>query len=315
MERRMSKLVTATMLCVAALSLCGCQVLASSSTYTPQKKDAVVSSPAVSTDGTLKVGVNSSNAPFSTEVSGRLVGIDVDVAAALADEMGLSLELVDVGSDAAAALKEGSVDIVMGLDSTDTSGDAWLSDVYMPTCVALFASDANTAMPATETATTIEAQATSMSSWEATNQFPQATVKSAADLKTAFSDLASGSTNYVASDAVIGSYVAHSSGTDAVIVGSLQKVGGYSVGVLADNDDLKKAITTAVKTITTNGTVKVVESKWLGQALALDELPLSASAQKATDASASAGMEAATGDAAATEGAATEGATETSSAV
>ena len=240
------------------LSLCGCQVLASSSTYTPQKKDAVVSSPAVSTDGTLKVGVNSSNAPFSTEVSGRLVGIDVDVAAALADEMGLSLELVDVGSDAAAALKEGSVDIVMGLDSTDTSGDAWLSDVYMPTCVALFASDANTAMPATETATTIEAQATSMSSWEATNQFPQATVKSAADLKTAFSDLASGSTNYVASDAVIGSYVAHSSGTDAVIVGSLQKVGGYSVGVLADNDDLKKAITTAVKTITTNGTVKVV---------------------------------------------------------
>ena len=288
MKRRIMAVLSCAALCVVALSLCGCQLLASSTTYTPKMKDPTVSSPAIKKDGVLRVGVNSANAPFSTTVSGKLVGIDVDIAAALADEMGLKLELVDVGRDGAASLKDGSVDVVMNMESSDSKSDVWLSSAYMPTAVVLFAKTADAGMPVADSTTTIEAQATSMSAWEATNQYPKATVKSVSDLKTAFADLADGKTNYVASDAVIGSYVSHSAGTDAVIVGSLQKVNGYCVGGSLSNVKLKTAVGNALDTLTSKGVIKVIEKKWLGKELDLSKVVLSASAQKATNSATSA---------------------------
>ncbi|WP_283171195.1 substrate-binding periplasmic protein [Curtanaerobium respiraculi] len=283
MKRRLMAIAAAAAMCVIAFGLCGCQVLASSSAYSPEKKQATVSSPALGKDGVLRVGVNSSNAPFSTQVSGRLVGIDVDIAAALATEMGLDLELVDVGSDSRGALTDGTVDVVMNMSQSDTSATAWLSDTYIPTAVVLFAQSADAGMPISDSKTTIEAQATSLSSWEATNQFTAATVQSVSDLKTAFSDLESGKVKYVASDAVIGSYVAHTSGSSAVIVGSLQKVGGYSIGLSTSNDQLKTAVSNALDTISSNGVIGVIETKWLGKEIDLSNVALSVAAQKASD--------------------------------
>ena len=83
---------------VVALSMAVALVGCSSGTYTPQTKDQAVSNSALKSSGTLRVGVNASNAPYAAESSGSIVGIDVDIAAAIADEMGLKLELVDVGS-------------------------------------------------------------------------------------------------------------------------------------------------------------------------------------------------------------------------
>ena len=112
-------------------------------------------------------------------------------------------------------------------------------------------------------------------------------MKSVSDLKTAFADLADGKANYVASDAVIGSYVSHSAGTDDVIVGSLQKVNGYCVGVSLSNDKLKTAVGNALNELTSKGVISVIEKKWLGKELDLSKVTLSASAQKATTSAAS----------------------------
>ena len=66
----------------------------------------------------LRVGVNTQNQPLAgvSTSSQNIVGLDVDIAAYLADSFGLKLELVDVGTDAQAALDGGTVDIVMGVD-------------------------------------------------------------------------------------------------------------------------------------------------------------------------------------------------------
>ena len=131
--KRVSVLVVGLVvaLCVA-LPLAGC----SANEYTPTAKDQTVNDSALNTAGTLRVGVNASNAPYSCESSGSIVGIDVDIAAALADEMGLKLELVDVGTGSDTAFTKDNVDIVMGV--TKSNSAYWMSDTYLSSGVALF---------------------------------------------------------------------------------------------------------------------------------------------------------------------------------
>ena len=50
------------------------------------------------------------------------------------------------------------------------------------------------------------------------------------------------------------------------------------------NTDLKQAVSEALATLTSNGTIDVIETKWLGTALDLSSTPLTAGATKSTDA-------------------------------
>jgi len=289
----MKRRVTFTVACIAVLalacSLCGCSSLGigTSSTYAPQKKSAQVSTPTIGQAGVLRVGVNSSNTPFSTQVSGKVVGLDVDVAAALADEMGLDLQIVDVGSDPEGALADGTVDIVMNMDKSDTAVSCWLSDPYVQTAVALFATASDATMPTVASKPSIEAQSASMSAWEVSTQFGDSSLKTTTDLKTAFSDLKGGTTKYVAADAVIGSYVNYTSGSGAKIIGLMQKSGGYCIGVANSNSDLKTAISSALSAISNQGILSIIETKWLGSDLNLSGYSLTDTATKSASTSSS----------------------------
>ena len=288
MKQRVSLLAVVSALLIAVLGLCGCaQVSELSSSlfgkpYTPEKLQPTVSTPTIGKGGVLRVGVDASNAPYSTQVSGKLAGIDVDMAAALAAQMGLSLELVDVGSDAEGALKAGTVDVVMSMDSSDSSSSYWLSDPYLQTCVALFSKGQASSVPSASSSVSIEAQAASMSAWEVSNQFGDEALKTVPDLKTAFSDLNDGKVDYVAADAVIGVYITHTTHSDVQIAALMQKVSGRSIGVLSSNDELKKAVSDALDAINSGGIGSIIEAKWLGSALSLDQYSQTATAQRAS---------------------------------
>lgn len=86
----------AALLAVGLFGLAGCT---GSGTYQPELKSAEVAPPVIGEEGTLRVGVNTENPPLAGMGSGKIIGIDVDIAAALADELGLKLSVVDVGSD------------------------------------------------------------------------------------------------------------------------------------------------------------------------------------------------------------------------
>ena len=103
-----------------------------------------------------------------------------------------------MGSDAESALKEGTVDIVMGIDKSDSSTSFWKSDAYLPTAVALFSAPSNTQVPTNVVETKIAAQVSSKSAWAVTNEFDKATFSTTDDLKSAFAELASGQVQYVA---------------------------------------------------------------------------------------------------------------------
>ena len=269
---RLARLSAVVCAAALALGLAGC---ASGETYTPDEGTPTVSSPTIAEDGVLRVGVDSSSAPLAgtSSSTGDIVGIDVDIAAALADELGLKVEIVDVGSDAETALSEGSVDIVLGIESSSTSETYWLSDTYVATAVALFAlTSSDATLPSNDESTVIGAQTSSKSAWAAANEYDQATITTTDDLATAFDALYSGDVGYVAADALIGTYSAYSSAVDVQIIGLLEDTSGYCIAVLDTNDDLKQAIANALATISDNGTISVIEKKWMGSEVDLSAL-------------------------------------------
>lgn len=277
MKRSVKAILAMCLASVMAFALCGC----SSNTYTPTLKDSTIDSSALVTDGTLTVGVNASNAPFAFQQDGKIVGLDVDVAAALADQMGLKLQITDVGSDPNTAIKNGTVDIVMGIQKTDTSVDAWLSDAYLSTATALFSTDENAGLPSKSTSTTIAAQASSVSANEVTNQFGADYLTSTNDLQSAFSNLESGTVKYVAADAVAGSYIVRQSHYSAKIIGLMEKPTGYCVGVSSSNTTLKTEIANAMANISDQGILGVIQQSWLGSALDLSAYQLTSGAKSA----------------------------------
>ena len=261
---------------VCAIVACTCLVLAGCQpqSYTPQAKEPTVSASALGQPGTLRVGVNSASAPLAgqTASSARIVGIDVDVAAYLADQLGCKVEIVDVGTEPEKALKNKTVDIVLGVDASDTDTNFWKSETYLDTSVALFGTANESAIPTTDSKPKIAAQASSKSSWRVTNLFGEDSLVVQGDLKSAFDALSSGSARYVAADAVIGTYVAFSNGDNDKIVALLQDPTGYCAAVDASNTELQGAISSAMNKLVSGGMMSIIEEKWLGTTLNLNSI-------------------------------------------
>ena len=261
---------------VCAIVACACLVLAGCQpqSYTPQAKEPTVSASALGQPGTLRVGVNSASAPLAgqTASSARIVGIDVDVAAYLADQLGCKVEIVDVGTEPEKALKNKTADIVLGVDASDTDTNFWKSETYLDTSVALFGTANESAIPTTDSKPKIAAQASSKSSWRVTNLFGEDSLVVQGDLKSAFDALSSGSARYVAADAVIGTYVAFSNGDNDKIVALLQDPTGYCAAVDASNTELQGAISSAMNKLVSGGMMSIIEEKWLGTTLNLNSI-------------------------------------------
>ena len=141
----------------------------------PRLRSASPSSPR---KASLRVGVNANNAPLAGQPSSstKIVGIDVDMAAALADQLGLKLEVVDVSTDAAGALTSGKVDVVMGVEQVRF---ALASGLPTRTCPPPWRCSPSPPTPRcrrTSASTKIAAQVSSNSAWAVTNEFDNSTI-------------------------------------------------------------------------------------------------------------------------------------------
>lgn len=268
------KIATLTCVVVACLSLAltGCQT----QQYKPADKNPVVGSSALVKEGTLRVGVNAASAPLAgqTSSSSRIVGMDVDAAAYVADELGLNIEIVDIGTDPASALKDKKVDIVMGVDLADDDAGFWRSKAYLDTGVVLFAPSTENSIPTIDSKPKIAAQASSKSAWRVTHLFGNDSLVAENDLKAAFETLKNQTARYVAADAVIGTYVSFSNSYDDKIVALMQDPSGYCVGVADTNTELQNAVSESLNKLVNGGMMGVIEAKWLGQSLNLKDITI-----------------------------------------
>lgn len=268
MMKKMARVCAAALAAALAFALGGCS---SQDEYVPPLGDPQITPPAIGQEGVLRVGVNTEKSPLAGRGSEKIIGIDVDIAAALADQLGLKVQIEDIGTDAGKALEEGTVDIVMGQETAEEDDAIWHSPQYLPTGVVLFAKEgSNAAVPTGAVTPKIAAQISSKSAWAVTNAFGEDALVSTNDLATAFSDLSKGDVDFVASDAVIGMYAANLQDVPVEIACLLDTASGYCVGVKKDDTELQKAIQGALEAITGNGVVGVIEDKWLGGAISLE---------------------------------------------
>ena len=305
-RKRITQVIVSIVAAACLLALAGC-----SSSY-PSVKEAMdaaakqpaASSPAVKTDGVLTIGVNSSNAPYAwapDSSSSVIQGVDVDVALALAEQMGLTAKFVNVGTGVNGA-SSGTVDVVMGVSPTQvTDGLSVVVGSYADAAPAVFTKGS------TGTIATLDeiiagptgVQSESASSKTLAEMAPTAQQTGFSTLNEAFDALQAGTVKYVVCDSFMGGYLA-ASYDDIQLAGALQMPTTRGVAVAAGNGELQSAVQSAMDALASNGLQELIRTSWVG------ELPaISASNQVApatTPAPAPAEPAPAEGDAAAAEG-------------
>ncbi len=243
--------------------------------------DPAVSSSALVTAGTLTVGVDSSNAPFgglSNEGTSEetIIGLDVDVAAAIATELGLSLEVVDIsGDNVIDVIEGGEVDIAMSTPVAQTQNTS-VSTIgpYLENGSALFGQDVDSTVDLDSLGSAqIGAYTNSVASRAASEYCDSSNLVTYTSLSDAFAALEDGEVEYVASDIVAGGYLSMSY-EGVAFAASLDDPSGVYIGVLQTNTALSEAVLEALQTIYGNGVLDTVVSKWTGVSCAEYVMPI-----------------------------------------
>jgi polar amino acid transport system substrate-binding protein len=217
--------------------------------------------------GVLTVGVNAYNAPYawatSSDDPSTLTGVDVDTALALADQLGLTVRFVNVGSNYDAAARS-VCDVVMGVTANQLPGTEVLEGNYLESAPAIFAKN-STAVPTADelNASLVGVQTDSASARALSAAAPSAQLVSYATLNDAFAALDAGAVAYVACDSFMGGYLA--TGYASInLVGGLALPESRGVAVSATNVELQSAILSALDAISTNGIQQAIRHSWVG---------------------------------------------------
>src|SRR5574340_217602 len=247
-------------------TMVGCKNQTESPALTPK-----VAPPVIASTGVLKAGVDLTYPPFAGTDKGVKAGIDVDVAAAIAEKLGLKLELVSVDATGMAAALNGSkVDIMLGATPIT---DAVLANVssagsYMMDGPAIFSKAAEGSEVATVNAADlpgkrVAVQEQSASFWKLEYDYGTGFASAYPSLKEALKALADGEVDYVVGDAAVGAYIAHDYPGIAFAgqYGAAQPLG---VAVKKDAPDLETAVRDALDALSADRTLDAISMRWLG---------------------------------------------------
>lgn len=235
-----------------------------------------IAPPVIGEEGVLKAGVDLDYPPFAGVDGGREAGIDVDIAAAIAERLGLKLELVDVKPDGvASALNSGKVDIMLGATAIT---DAVLADVssagsYLIDGPAIFSTETSGSVTTTLTAgdlvgKRVAAQQGSPAFWELESEFGEGFTTAFPSLREAFEALESGTIDVVVGDAAVGAYISRD--FDGVgFAGQYAPGKPLGIAVKKDATELESQVRTILDELAADGTLDTIRSKWLGALPAL----------------------------------------------
>lgn len=224
-----------------------------------------VSGTALVQEGVLTVGLKTatSTAPFCMSMgsSQEYDGIDIDLAYALGDALGLPVRFVDASNPIAALGK--TCDVVMGMSNNEASGVV-IEGEYAQTAIAFFHRGDTGIAKVSDLSSKrvgIQAGSTSQKALHSTGLLMEE--KSFDNLNDAFSALAAGEVDYVLCDAYTGAYLAKSF-DDISMSGTLNSATAKGVGLLGSSVVLRDAISSASHEIQSNGVESLTLSAWVG---------------------------------------------------
>jgi len=267
------RVITAVLLATMLVAVTGCVGSIGNTALTPRLSPPVIARP-----GNLRVAVDMSYPPFAGKVASETVGLDVDVAAAIADQLGLKLELFDAKPQAAAALvQSGTVDIVLGALTVDSavSQQVAFAGTYVSDAPALFVSkDSTVSLPASASADAtgllaaiadkrVAVQQGSLAYWVLLDSVGDSNLRVVTTLDDAFRSVATGNADFVAGDALIGSYMLRTY-PDFSYAGQLGSAYPLGVGCSQSNAKLESEVRTILDKLASQGVLQTLRRKWVG---------------------------------------------------
>ena len=245
------------------------------------KLEPKVTPPVIKEAGTLRAGVDLSYPPFAGKDNGKQAGLDLDVAGALAQRLGLKLAIVDVeASKAATALADGTVDVVFSVPFSEAGlTNASLAGSYLTNGPAFFvATESTKSVDASMTVDTlgsakVGAQEGSVAYWALASELGTAAIVPYPTLREAVTAADKGKVKFVAGDAIVGAYIARDF-PNIHFAGQLAPAVPVGVAVAAENTKLGDAVRDALDALAADGVLDTIRRKWVD---GLPELMLSPS--------------------------------------
>lgn len=213
--------------------------------------------------GYLTVGLKTVNsfAPTCVEgEAGSVYGLDVDLAAVLASEMGLRVRYVPVVDTSTLGV---DCDVVMNAQSSDPNSVV-VAGTYVESAISFFhRGDVLVVAPTDLGGKSVGVQSGSVSEAALNDTGLKMSQKAYENLNEAFNALDAGEVDFVLCDAYPGAYLA--SLHDGIsFAGALQKPETSGVAVLASNEALVNEIQAAFDTASNNGLLEGVRTRWVG---------------------------------------------------
>lgn len=216
---------------------------------------------------TLTMGTNASFPPYEyVDDNGNIVGIDAEIAQAIADKLGMKLEIKDMEFESLVpAVKAKSIDLALaGMTVTDERKQSVnFSDSYS-TGVQVVIVKENSEIKTVDDlkGKKIGVQAGTTSDTYCTDDFGEENVKQFSNGSLAVAALANGQVDCVVIDnEPAKNYVAANSGLK--ILDTEYVTEDYAIAISKDNDELLKKVNNALKELKEDGTVDKIVGKYI----------------------------------------------------
>ncbi len=249
---------------IAAIILSAALVVALAACGSSKDSDSIKSSCKA---GTLTMGTNASFPPYEyVDDNGKIVGIDAEIAQAIADKLGMKLEIKDMEFESLIpAVKAKSIDLALaGMTVTDERKQSVnFSDSYS-TGVQVVIVKENSEIKTVDDlkGKKIGVQAGTTSDTYCSEDFGEENVKQFSNGSLAVAALANGQVDCVVIDnEPAKNYVAANSGLK--ILDTEYVTEDYAIAISKDNDELLKKVNNALKELKEDGTVDKIVGKYI----------------------------------------------------
>lgn len=261
------RLAIITVLVATVSVLAGCVGAVPTSGHVTPK----LSPPVIVRPGVLRAVVDLGYPPFGGTVKGQKVGLDVDVAAAIADQLGLKLQIIDGTSTVGAAdVASNTADLVLGgltVNGSITSQLAF-AGTYVSDGPAVFAARGTTATVSDLSADRIAVQKDSEAYWALLDQYGQGPLLPMPTLQDALKAAATGQADVAAGDALVGAYLLRQL-PSMVYVGQIGSAYPIGIGVSAAKPKMESEIRAILDRLAAQGVLDTLRRKWVGDLPAL----------------------------------------------
>ena len=287
--KKTSKLIVlaAVGIMIAALGIFGCSSGSSSASASASASGSSASASAASAsasassaaateiqllqEGKLVIGTSPDYPPFENLENGEFVGLDMEIAKAIGEKLGLEVEFKSLQFDAIIPAVAAGGQVDMGISGftvdPDRAKEIDFSSTYYidDQAIAAMKDGAITAENADEALAKATIAVQSGTSGEAYIQenFPEATVQPYGNSTDAFAAMQAGQADAVCTNAAVVQKMLADAYQDAQIVKSIATGEEYAIVISKDNPALTKAVNEALAELTADGTIDRLVQQYL----------------------------------------------------